>query len=65
MTKEEFRKRWDGSSDGGGITWDDVAKCAVEWGLFSKPKIHPLDVVGHAVTIAAGCKDVFPLYNED
>ena len=61
MTKDEFRKRWDGSPDGGGITWDDIAECAVAWGLFSKPRIHSLDVVGNAVTVAAGCKDIIPL----
>lgn len=61
MTKDEFRKRWDGSEDGGGITWDDIADCAVEWGIFSKPKIHRMDVVANAVTAIAECKDVYPL----
>lgn len=61
MTKEEFRKRWDSSEDGGGITWNDIADCAVEWGIFSKPRIHRLDVVANAVTAIAGCKDVYPL----
>lgn len=64
MTKEEFRKRWDGSPDGGGITFDDIADCAVEWGIFSNPKIHRMDVVANAVTAIAGCKDVYPLEEE-
>lgn len=64
MRKEEFREKWDGSDDGGGITWDDIADCAKEWGLFSTPRIHPLYVVGNAVTKAAGCKDIIPIESE-
>lgn len=33
MTKAQFKKRWDSNEDGGGITFDDIARCAVEWGL--------------------------------
>lgn len=65
MTKDEFKKRWDSGSDGGGITWDDIAECAIEWGLFSRPRIHPLNVIGNAVTAAAGCDDIIPLNDED
>lgn len=64
MTKEEFRRRWDGSSDGGGITFDDIANCAIEWGVFSRPRIHRMDIVANAVTSAAGCEDIFPLWDE-
>lgn len=63
MTKEEFKKRWDSDDRGGGITFDDIADCAVEWGLYPIPRIHPIDVVANAVTRAAGCKDIYPVEN--
>lgn len=63
MTKEEFKKRWD-SPDGGGITFEDIAKCAVEWGISSRPKTRPMDRIANAVTIAAGCKDIFELWED-
>lgn len=56
MTKEEFRKRWDSGSDGGGITFDDIAKCAQDWGIDSRPRIHELNEVVEKVIKAAGCK---------
>lgn len=31
MTKAQFRKRWDSNEDGEGITFDDIAQCAVDW----------------------------------
>lgn len=65
MTKEEFRKRWDCSPDGGGITFDDIAECAIEWGLFSRPRIHRMDVVANAVTVSAGCEDVFRIWDDE
>ncbi|AMM44346.1 hypothetical protein KITKAT_85 [Arthrobacter phage Kitkat] len=54
MTKEEFRERWDSGTDGGGITNDDVADCAVAWGLFDQPRIHPINDVVDAVVAASG-----------
>lgn len=65
MTKEEFRLKWDGGEDGGGITWDDIAECAISWGLFSKPRTRRLDVVANAVTKAAGCKDIYQIIPVD
>ena len=65
MTKEEFRKRWDGDENGGGITFDDIADCAEEWGLYTTPRIHPIDVVAHEVTVIAGCKDIYEIYEID
>jgi len=61
MTREEFKRKWDGDSEGGGITFDDIADCAKEWGLYSTPRIHRIDVVANAVTKAAGCKDIYPI----
>ena len=59
MTKEEFRKRWDSDETGGGITFDDIAKCAVEWGLFRSPRTCDINKVAKAVVKAAGCKDQY------
>lgn len=30
MTKAQFKKRWDSNEDGGGITFDDIAQCAID-----------------------------------
>ena len=57
MTKQEFKRRWELDETGDGITYDDIADCAVAWGLYGKPKVHPIDVVKHAVLIAAGVND--------
>jgi hypothetical protein len=37
-TKEQFKRLWESDAYGGGITFDDVADCAVEWRLYRKPK---------------------------
>ncbi len=55
-TKEKFRELWDANDEGSGITWDDIADCAVAWGLYTQPKIHPLFEVRRAVLKAAQCK---------
>ena len=55
-TKEEFKRLWESSDDGGGITYDDIAECAKAWGLYSKPKCHSLCDVTNAVLSAAGCE---------
>lgn len=57
MTKEEFKTRWESSEDGGGITFDDIANCAVEWGLFHHPKTKPLNLVTYMVLKAANTND--------
>jgi hypothetical protein len=54
-TKEEFKKLWESGDEGGGITFDDIADCAISWGLYSKPMIHPILDVRDAVLKAAGC----------
>lgn len=56
MTKKEFKKRWDSDDRGGGITYDDIAKCAIAWHLCDKPKTMNIDVVKRLVTKAAGIK---------
>lgn len=64
MTKAEFKIRWESNDDGGGITFDDIAKCAVEWGINSRPKISPISKVVYAVLKAAGTNDC-EKYNPD
>lgn len=57
MTKEEFKARWESNDNGGGLTFDDVADCAKEWGLFHTPRIHPIGAVRYAVLKAANTND--------
>ena len=57
MTKEEFKRRWEKDEHGDGITFDDVADCAKEWGLCSKPRIHDIHEVLKAVLKAANVKE--------
>jgi len=57
MTKEEFKARWEGDDNGGGINYDDIANCAVAWGLFSRPKTCRIDVVRYRVLKSAGTVD--------
>ena len=58
MTKKEFKIKWE-SENGGGITFDDIANCAKDWGLYSTPKIHSIDKVANEVLEAAGCEKYF------
>jgi len=57
MTKEEFKTRWEGDLDGGGITYNDIAECAIAWRITSTPKIQPMDEVTYKVLVAAGTRD--------
>jgi len=55
FTKEEFKKRWDGDADGGGISNDDCVDCAFAWGLLKRPRTMPIEIVIDKVLEAAGC----------
>ena len=57
MTREEFKARWDASSDDTGLTYNDVAECAKEWGFMENPKTRPLSLVLYAVLKEAGVED--------
>lgn len=57
MKKEEFAKRWDSNEEGGGITYDDVANCAKEWGLFERPRTVNMEIVIKKVIEESGAKD--------
>lgn len=53
MTKEQFKWRWESDKDGGGITYDDIAECAKEWGIMQNPRTHSMDAVTKLVLKAA------------
>ena len=57
MTIEEFKARWESNDDGGGITFDDIAECAIAWGIASQPRILQIDSVRYRVLKAAGTND--------
>lgn len=57
MTKEEFKRRWEKDERGDGISFNDIAKCAEEWGLFAFPRMMQMDQVRYAVLRAAGTVD--------
>lgn len=57
MTKNEFKERWESNDNGGGITFEDIAECAVAWGVCSTPRIHRIDVVRYLVLKAANTND--------
>lgn len=52
MTKAEFRKRWESDDNGGGITYEDIADCAVAWGI--KLRLRTAGEVTDEVLQAAG-----------
>ena len=57
MNKEEFKTRWESSDNGGGITFEDIANCAKEWGIARTPRILPMDEVRYMVLKAANTID--------
>lgn len=57
MTREEFKQKWEADEEGSGITFDDIADCAKEWGLFDKPKCCDINIVLYEVLKAAKCVD--------
>ena len=65
MTKAEFKRLWDSGDDGGGITLDDIAECAKEWGLYHKPKTCQINKVFYDVLMAACVLDADKYKPED
>ena len=57
MTKEEFKQRWERDERGDGITFEDIANCAKEWGLFATPRTQHIDLVRYAVLNTANVED--------
>jgi len=67
MTKEEFKKRWESNDNGGGITFEDIAECAVAWGLSSRPRMQQIDRIRYLVLKAANTVDAndYQEWNEE
>ena len=57
MTKEEFKARWESDENGGGILFDDVAKCAIAWGISSRPKTENIHKLLDKDLDAANCNE--------
>lgn len=57
MTKLEFKTRWESDDIGGGINFDDVAKCAIAWGITDRPRTRPMDRILYLVLVSAGVTD--------
>ncbi len=56
FSKNMFKCLWEANDWGSGITYDDIADCAKDWGLYQTPRIHDIDTVTEAVLKAANCK---------
>lgn len=64
MTKEEFKRRWEDYDHSNPMTFDDLARCAIEWGICDKPRtLSPIKLRYH-VLVAAGVADA-EFYNPD
>lgn len=57
MTKDEFKQRWESDDVGGGITFDDIAECAKEWGIAAHPCTQPMLQMRYLVLKAANTSD--------
>lgn len=57
FTKEEFKRLWEATDNGSGITFDDIADCAKAWGISSSPRTRPIDEIRYKVLIAAQVND--------
>lgn len=55
--KKEFKKRWELDNQGGDITWDDIAECAVQWGISPNPRTKNMDIIRCLVLKAANVKN--------
>ena len=57
FTREKFKELWEANSAGSGITFDDIAECAIAWGISSHPRIRPIDEITYKVLKAAQVND--------
>lgn len=57
MTQSEFKRRWESDDCGGGITFDDIAEVAKQWGVASSPRTMPIDLVTYKVLKTANTED--------
>ena len=56
-TKEKFKELWEANENGSGITFNDIADCAVAWGISSRPKTRPINLIRYMVLKAANVCD--------
>lgn len=56
-TKEKFKELWEANECGSGITFNDIADCAVAWGISSRPKTRPINLIRYMVLKAANVCD--------
>ena len=56
-TKEKFKELWEANEQSSRLTFDDIADCAVAWGISSKPKIKPIQLIQYQVLKAANISD--------
>ena len=57
MTKKEFKELWESNDDGGGITFQDIADCAIEWGITASPYMSNRHGIRYSVLLDAGVND--------
>lgn len=57
MLTTEFKKRWESDESGGGITFDDIAKCAKKWGIARHPKTCDMNSIRYQVLKFANTED--------
>jgi len=57
MTQKEFKERWESGDDGGGINNQEVAQCAIDWGVSSRPYTRSIDSILYQVLKAAEVSD--------
>lgn len=56
-TKEKFKELWEANEQGSGLTFNDIADCAINWNISSNPKIRPIQLIQYQVLKAANVKD--------
>ena len=57
MTKKEFKELWESNDNAGGITFQDIADCAIEWDITTSPYMSSIDEIRYSVLLDAGVND--------
>ena len=57
MTKHEFKTRWESNDNGGGISFNDIAACAISWRIAQTPRTMQIGRVRYLVLKSAGTND--------
>lgn len=56
-TKEDFKRLWEANEWGSSIKYDDIADCAVAWGISYNPRLGPINEITYKVLKAAQVND--------